>query len=194
MSDNNKTNKTGANIPVGSILKAIRLANSQSQRELARRSGVGNATISQIESGRINPTISLLKRVLDGIPISFSDFFGHEHLHEGKRVFFKSSQLHEIGKGDISFLQVGANLKNRAIQLIFETYASGASTGKNALQHEGEECGYILSGRLLVEVAGVSEVLKPGDAYYFKSTEPHRFSNPGSVECTLVSACTPPSF
>ena len=47
-----------------------------SQRQLARQSGVANATISQIEAGKLNPTVSMLKKVLDGIPISLGEFFG----------------------------------------------------------------------------------------------------------------------
>jgi len=37
-------------------------------------------------------------------------------------------------------------------------------------------------------------VLSVGDAYHFNSRLPHRFRNPGSDVCIIVSACTPPSF
>jgi mannose-6-phosphate isomerase-like protein (cupin superfamily) len=37
-------------------------------------------------------------------------------------------------------------------------------------------------------------VLKAGDAYYFKSSQPHRFRNTGVEPCELITACTPPSF
>ena len=49
-----------------------------SQRQLARQSGVANATISQIEAGKLNPTVSMLKKVLDGFPITLSEFFSDE--------------------------------------------------------------------------------------------------------------------
>ena len=52
---------------IGRKLKRIRTRRGVSQRQLARVSGVANATISQIEAGRINPTVGLLKKVLDGI-------------------------------------------------------------------------------------------------------------------------------
>ena len=48
----------------GQRLRAIRQRNRLSQRELARRSGVANASISLIESGKLNPTVSMLKKVL----------------------------------------------------------------------------------------------------------------------------------
>lgn len=59
---------------VGLHLKTVREENGLSQRKLARETGVSNGTISLIEQGRLNPSVSLLKRVLDGIPISLSEF------------------------------------------------------------------------------------------------------------------------
>ena len=38
------------------------------------------------------------------------------------------------------------------------------------------------------------QLLHPGDAYYFRSNQPHRFRNDGSEPCELITACTPPSF
>ncbi len=177
----------------GLRLKEIRTGLNLSQRQLARQSGVANATISQIEAGKLNPTVSMLKKVLDGIPISLSEFFGDElEIHD--RVFFRADELTEIADGGVSFRQVGANLANRAIQFMNECYQPGAGTGKHAITHEGEECGTILSGRLEVTVGDQVAVLAKGDAYYFKSNQPHQFRNPGNVPCELISACTPPTF
>lgn len=178
---------------VGHRLQAIRTRMQLSQRQLGRQSGVANATISQIESGRLNPTVSMLKKILDGIPISLSEFFSDD-LDMQEKIFYRAGELIEIAEGGVCFRQVGSNLRNSAIQLLRESYAPGASTGRHALTHEGEECGIVLSGRLQVSVGDKSEVLQAGDAYYFKSDQPHRFQNPGNEKCELVSACTPPSF
>jgi len=177
----------------GRRLKEIRTQLALSQRQLARQSGVANATISQIEAGKLNPTVSLLKKVLDGIPISLSEFFGDE-LEIPDRVFFRADELTEIADGGVSFRQVGANPGNRAIQLMTECYQPGSGTGKHAMTHEGEECGIILSGRLEVTVGDQVAVLGKGDAYYFKSHQPHQFRNSGNQPCELISACTPPTF
>jgi len=53
-------------IEIGQRLKSIRTRLNLSQRQLARQSGVANATISQVEAGKLNPTVSMLKKVLDG--------------------------------------------------------------------------------------------------------------------------------
>ena len=178
---------------IGRRLKTIRTRMQLSQRQLARQSGVANATISQIEARKLNPTVSMLKKVLDGFPISLSEFFADE-FDIRDRVFFRAEELTEIADGGVSYRQVGANLSERAIQFMQERYQPGSGTGKHAITHEGEECGIILRGRLEVTVGEQSAVLKKGDAYYFRSNQPHRFHNPGNEICELITACTPPTF
>ncbi len=178
---------------IGERLRALRLRRGLSQRQLARQASVANATISQIEAGKLNPTVGMLKRVLDGIPINLSEFFGDEP-ERPDRFFFRADELTEIADGGVSYLQVGANLSNRAIQFLRERYRPGAGTGRHAIRHEGEECGIVLAGRLAVTVGEASAILRAGDAYYFRSTEPHSFHNPGSEPCELITACTPPTF
>ncbi|MDH4125844.1 MAG: cupin domain-containing protein [Gammaproteobacteria bacterium] len=178
---------------IGRRLHAIRTRLALSQRQLARVSGVANATISQIEAGKLNPTVSMLKKVLDGIPMSLGEFFA-DHGESAERIFFRAGQLTEIADGGVSFRQVGANLRNKSIQLLQESYQPGAGTGRHAIRHEGEECGIVLKGRLEVTVADQVAVLTAGDAYYFRSEQPHQFRNTGNEVCELITACTPPSF
>ncbi len=178
---------------IGRRLRDIRTRLKLSQRQLARQSGVATATISQIEAGKLNPTVSMLKKVLDGIPMNLSEFFGNEFENE-EQVFYRAEELTEIADGGVSFMQVGANLHNKSVQLIKERYQPGAGTGRHALTHEGEECGIILAGRLQVTVGDQVAILRAGEAYYFKSNKPHNFHNPGNEPCELITACSPPTF
>lgn len=178
---------------IATRLRRIRDLHGLSQRALARRSGVSNATISQIEHRRTNPSLGMLKRILDAIPVSLSDFFGMDMARE-EQVFFDADQLLEIGHGPISYRQVGTDLGRHRLQLLYETLAPGADTGESPLSHEGEEGGVVIEGSLELTVGGQRRVLRAGDAYLFDSRLPHRFRNPGRVACVIISACTPPSF
>ena len=178
---------------IGARLRTIREQLALSQRQLARQSGVANATISQVESGKINPTVSMLKKILDGIPMGLGEFFSDDRQPQ-ERKFFRADELIEIAEGGVSYRQVGAHLASKSIQLLKECYQPGAGTGRHELSHEGEECGIVLSGRLEVTVGEEVAVLGQGDAYYFKSNLPHQFRNVGSEPCELITACSPPSF
>ncbi len=178
---------------LGTRLRAVREQYGLSQRELARRAGVTNGTISLIEQNKNSPSVASLKKVLDGIPLSLSEFFNRD-LPSQDPIFFKARELLELAKGSISFRQVGRNLRHRKLQILHERYAPGADTGKLMLQHDGEEGGIVLRGRIEIVVGDQSRVLEAGDAYYFDSRQLHRFRNVGDQECELISVCTPPSF
>ena len=178
---------------VGGRLQAVRLQHGLSQRELAKRAGLTHSTISLIEQNRVSPSVGSLKKILDGIPITLSEFFA-EGMGDDAQIFYHRTELVELASGKISYRQVGRHLKGRALQILHERLAPGADTGEMMLQHNAEEGGVIIRGALEVTVGTVKRVLKPGDAYYFNSNIPHRFRNSGDEECELVSACTPPSF
>ncbi|MDJ0918693.1 MAG: cupin domain-containing protein [Woeseiaceae bacterium] len=180
-------------LSTGKRLKDIRKRFRISQRALARQSGVANATISLIENGKLNPTVSLLKKVLDGFPLRLSEFFADAPDAEEK-IFFRADELTDIAEGGVSYRQLGGNLAGKAIQFLKERYEPGSGTGRHDIRHEGEECGLVLSGRLTVTVNEQTEVLGPGDAYYFDSDQPHSFENRHNEVCELITACTPPTF
>jgi transcriptional regulator with XRE-family HTH domain len=178
---------------VGARLRQLREGAGLSQRELAKRAGVSNAIISLIEQNRSSPSVGLLKKVLDGLPLALGEFFAAPP--QGRpQVFFGGEELIELGGGGISYRQVGRDMAGRAIQILHERYAAGADSGSAMLQHDSEEGGVILRGHLEVTVGDQRRVLGPGDAYYFDSRTPHRFRNLGNEVCEVVSACTPPSF
>ncbi|TMV91859.1 cupin domain-containing protein [Thioclava sp. BHET1] len=189
----NDTNSAQEDMELGLRLRYVRERAGLSQRLLAKKSGVPNSTISLIESGKTNPSVGALRRVLDGIPISMSEFFAFQPEPE-KTSFYAASELTEIGKGKLSLKQVGANLFGRSLMILYETYEIGADTGRVMYGHEGEEGGIVLSGRVEITVGSHRKILGAGDAYYFDSRAPHRFRQVGAETCVIVSACTPPTF
>lgn len=180
-------------IDIGGRLRHLRMLHGLSQRELARRTGVTNSTISLIESNATNPSVGALKRILDGIPIGLAEFFSFEP-ERPRRAFYAAEELVEIGRGLVSYRQVGETMLGRSLQILKECYQPGADTGKVPLSHDGEEGGVVISGRLEVTVEDERRILGPGDAYSFESRRPHRFRCVGTEPCEVISACTPPSF
>ncbi|PCJ70215.1 MAG: XRE family transcriptional regulator [Rhodobiaceae bacterium] len=179
---------------VGRRLRELRKMYGFSQRQLAKRAGVTNGTISLVEQERISPSIGSLKKILDGFPINMTDFLTLD-MAPNRQVFYTSKDQKEIAGGDpISFKLLGKDTRGRAIQMMHETYKAGADTGEEMLAHSGEECGIVISGELVLTVGGETRLLLAGEAYYFDSRLPHRFRNLGKDECVIVSACTPPSF
>lgn len=175
---------------LGARLRYVRQAAGLSQRELAKRAGMTNAAISVIENNQSSPSVASLKKVLEVIPLSLTEFFALETPAEYK-IFFKEEELIPITQGAVHYRQVG-DMRYHNLQILHERYTPGADTGRSMLQHESEEGGIVLEGTIELTVGERKTILKAGDAYLFDSRQPHRFRNIGKTDCVIVSACTPP--
>lgn len=179
---------------LGNHLKELRGRRKLTVRELAARSGVSHATISLIERDRTSPSIDTLSAMLDALGTTLVGFFDGLQTALPYSPFYKADDLVEIGDTDtVSYRVVGINHPNRRILMLRETYEIGADTGK-AFSHNAQESGVVLTGKIELSVGDQTQVLEPGDGYYFDSQLPHRFRNVGTTKAEIVSAVTPPTY
>ena len=185
---------------VGARLKEVRVAVGLSQRGLADRAGVPHGQISLVETNKSSPSVSSLRKILEGVPITLSEFFEPENNANG-RAFFRRDDLVDLtshiqsdadqGRSPIVLRQVG-DARAHNLQIMHERYEPGADTGATMLEHNAHEGGIVISGELEVTVGAQTKILKTGDAYLFDSRVPHRFRNTSKKTAIVVSACTPP--
>jgi mannose-6-phosphate isomerase-like protein (cupin superfamily) len=60
--------------------------------------------------------------------------------------------------------------------------------------HKGEECHYVVSGRLEAHFGDERFVVETGDSFHWDGTVPHKVENIGEEPARLIVALTPPSF
>ncbi|MBY4678172.1 HTH-type transcriptional regulator PuuR [Marinobacterium arenosum] len=178
---------------VGDRLKKIRQIYGLSQRELAKRVGLTNSTISMIEQNRVSPSVSSLKKILSGIPMSVTEFFTVD-IEAKEKVVYRPDELIDVGGEGIELKLVGSAEEQRNLAFLIETYEPGADTGTEMMSHEGEEAGTVIEGSVEVTIGGEVYNLVAGDSYCFSTRIPHRFRNKSKKVCRIVSAHTPPTF
>src|SRR4029450_13392719 len=101
-------------IAVGARLRNVRITFGLSQRALARRAGVTNGLISLIEQNRVSPSVSSLKKVPDGVPMSLAEFFTMD-LSAAPQAFFNAEELTELGNELVSLRLVAAQRPGRQL-------------------------------------------------------------------------------
>ncbi|PHS79337.1 MAG: XRE family transcriptional regulator [Rhodospirillaceae bacterium] len=178
---------------IGTRLKALRTMYGLSQREVAKRAGVTNSTISLIEQDRVSPSVDSLKKVLDSFSITLVDFLTMD-MESDETIFFEKDHLVEFFENGAHLKLIGANRKDRKLRFLHERYEVGAHSGEDMLTHNSEEAGIVIKGKIELTVGQRKKILKVGDSYYINNNIPHRFKNVGKDECIIVSAATPPSF
>ncbi|QQC65952.1 cupin domain-containing protein [Paraburkholderia ginsengisoli] len=181
-------------IEVATRLQYIRKKHGLSQRELAKRAGVTNGTISLIEQNRVSPSVGSLKKLLECIPMSLAEFFTLE-VDAERSVVSRRADMPNLGNESIQFYLAGTGVKGRSMEILRGVYQPLSDTGSQTPVHGGYEGGVVVSGQIELTVDGTTWLLDPGDSYYFESRLPHRFRNPSAEHrCEIVSANSPPTF
>ncbi|MFC0709530.1 cupin domain-containing protein [Azorhizophilus paspali] len=180
---------------VGVRLQSIRKLKGLSQRELAKRAGVTNSTISMIEKNSVSPSISSLKKVLGGIPMSLMEFFSLDlEVEASAPVIYRAAEQAKLSHGLLNMRLIGKDHPDRALTFLSVTYLPGADSGEALLLRDGEEAGILVEGRLELQVGEQHYTLESGDSYYLVAGQPHRFRNPFETPAQLISAATPAHF
>jgi transcriptional regulator with XRE-family HTH domain len=164
-------------------------------RQLARRANVSPSLISEVERGRVEPSISVLKRLATSLDTTLIYFFS-EPRSDGERVVRADARrtLRQPSTGTgISFALLAPD-NTEMLEPIYGRYDVGASMGPEPVTHEGEEWGMVLKGRLKVWLGDEIYFLDEGDAIYFPSTIPHRLANVANEPTEYIWVNCPKSF
>jgi transcriptional regulator with XRE-family HTH domain/quercetin dioxygenase-like cupin family protein len=130
---------------------------------------------------------------------NFPDLASHLKLYTSVHLGGLSPVVHKENRKFLSpgpgirFYLLNPNLAG-PIELIYNEYDPGTSTGPALYTHPGSECGLILSGELVVQIKDATYVLKEGDSITFNSSEPHSKRNDSDTMCTCIWANNPPWF
>ncbi len=174
---------------IGDRLREERVKAGLSQRELARRLGLSASLISQLESGLSKPSVGTLYSIVTELGVSLDKVIRGEDFSAEAAPESRSSpsplvhpderQAIELDSG-VVWEELTAQTEDGVdfLHAIYEV--GGASTPDDSLmRHHGREYGYIISGRLGIQIGFQTYELDPGDSIAFDSTTPHRLYNRG---------------
>lgn len=152
-------------------LKSIRDASGLSQRELAKRAGVTNSSISMIEQGQVSPSIQSLSRILAAFPISLPDFFSFTLSGD---IYASSAEALDI-----------RTLHNNHQQLDARTEHLLAGQSTAFCVPVVDSCGVILDGSLQLTLLGGNQLLNQGESFYIPANQLFRLINLSGHDASL---------
>jgi transcriptional regulator with XRE-family HTH domain len=179
-------------VDIGAKVKARRKSNRQTLRQLAEMVGCSSAYLSQIENGKVSPSIASLKRIADALQANITDFFMES---SADPVVLRPDQrvLITLERWNAKIWSMIADPKNKRMQP-FMTIIEPGGGSHGVYAHVGEEFGLVLKGRLEVELDGAVHVVNENESFYYNSSQPHTWTNPGKGETVVVWVISPPTF
>lgn len=173
---------------VGARIREAREASGTTLRSLAGMVGVSPGMLSQIETGRARPSVGTLWALVSELGLSLDAVFPEGGGRDpGVVPVVQRAGAREALElsGGVRWEQLGSP-DDTGMVFAHVTYAPGVEGELPQARHRGREYGYLLSGRLAVEVDGRTIELGPGDAISFGSDAPHRFHSVGEEPARAV--------
>ena len=174
---------------VGEMLRAAREARGLSTRALAHLAGVGQSTLSNIENGRVLPSVRTLYTIADALgtgpgellPRTVRDDAGDRHSHP-------PALSDETGDPPVL-----VELLHASPDSVLETYRIEQRAGyrdRTLYRHAGEDIVHVLEGRVTLVCGATRMMLTAGDTVWLEGTTPHSFSTPrSSGVVALIITC-----
>lgn len=181
-------------IDIGFKIRELRKNKGLSVKKLGEKSGVSPGMISQIENGKVVPSIAIMWKLTKALETGIGYFFDESPALPFNPVVRKNQTKKLLIGNDKREYELLTPDLNRKIEFLKITLEENSSSSDELIQHEGEECGYVIEGTLKVIIQEKEFLLQEGDSIAFDSSLPHRYQNAGKGKCISIWAMTPPSF
>jgi transcriptional regulator with XRE-family HTH domain len=176
---------------LGARIRAERERAGVSVRGLAARLGVSPSLVSQLERGLAQPSVATLWGIVTELGLSLDALFA---VPDGGEAAERPVLVQRAGARQAIELDGGVRWERLSAApdpdaaFAFVTYQPGGTSGTDhpPATHRGKEYGYVLSGRLAIEVGDETVELGPGDAVVLRSGTPHRFRAVGEEPVRAV--------
>ena len=177
---------------IGSRIKALRIKNGLTLEELGSRTELTKGFLSQLERNLTSPSLTTLEDIVEALGVSMSRFFAEDD--EEQIVFTKDDEFIDEQDGKTIHWIVPNAQKNIMEPLILELGPKESS--KMIEPHEGEEFGYVLSGRISIRRGNDPRLLtvRKGENFYTKGNEAYTLINNSNTAARVLWISTPPIF
>lgn len=181
-----------------SRLRARREERGLSIRALARQIDVSPSLLSQIETGKANPSVGTLVAIAAELGLSLDELFIDPQTGSAETPERPHSPVLRPEERPALKFAAGVTwyrLTPRSeddVDFLYVVYEVGGESCPpfGLMVHRGREYGLVLAGRLGATVGFESHELEPGDSIVFDSRTPHRFWTIGDEPAKVVWTIT----
>lgn len=182
-----------SDLVLGDRIRELRTEKGLSVRKLARLSGLTPGFISQVESGKSEPSLASLRNIARALGVSLARFMDAPSpngvvVRAGERLQFRWPRSH------VTF-ELASPANHKSVQLVLARIEPGGMTAEEPVTHSaGEEVSLILGGTVEVVVGEERHTLHDGDSICLDRSTPHQYINRGDTPVLLVCCVSPPTF
>lgn len=171
---------------LGDRIRAARIAKGLSLRATAAQTAISPSLLSQVETGKVQPSVSTLYAIVSCLGLSLDDVLGHRlPVAAAPKPRMRVEPVQPFEQAPEIVMQNGVTWRSLAVggdeglDAVLATYQPGAASSldETHMRHVGIEHGYIVRGELTLRLDFDTFVLRPGDSLCFDAQRPHYYLN-----------------
>lgn len=171
---------------VADSLKRFRRERELSLDELAARSGVSRAALSQVEGGRTNPTLAVLWKIAVGLEVPFQDLMGTRDDDDVRVLRFGDAPPLRSADGRMESILLSPGGASTDVEVYELRLQPKASHKSDPHARNTTETMIVLTGSIRLIVGEHSYDLSVGDSVFFRADLPHAYENRGTREARCI--------
>ena len=182
---------------IGRKLRQLRLRKKIALVDLGKHTGLSASMLSQLENGKLVPTLSTLARISMVFDVGLEHFFGERRgkktfavVRAGERIRFPDRADSPTPSYFFECLAFAA--QGKGLQAYLAEFPPRREDEVQEHFHEGAELVFVLEGSLGIRFEGEEHVFQTGDSVYFDSSEPHAYRGVAAESARAIVVTTPP--
>jgi len=191
--DSKRVDRTIGDKLIGERIRFLRLQRSMGLAELARQTGLSASFLSQLETGRVIPTLRNLARIALVFNKDMAWFFpaekntGYRKLEKSNRVVLTRTQNKNATFLSESMRSLVSD--GRFVPCLAEFHPNGENCQFTPKVFPGTEFVYLIEGTLDIVAGDRSSSIEQGDAFWVDATTPrsYRCSGTNTAKAMIVT-------
>lgn len=182
---------------LGRKIKQLRMRKKMGLVDLGAHTGLSASMLSQLENGKMVPTLQTLARISMVFDVGIDHFFSDRAKKARFSVVRAAERMRFPERPDapqpaFHFECLAFSSQEKSLQAYLATFEPREAGQVSPHVHDGAEFIHVLDGVLGVMYVEVETELGPGDSVYFDSSQPHGYRAAGSERARAVVVTTPP--
>jgi len=168
---------------LGARIKTLRTERELQQRQLAEKAELTPSMVSQIESGRLTPSLNTLRRLADVLGVTIGALFDGQAAGSIAVSRRKDQPVVSFDGSTEQWAVLGAGLFQGKIRAVVSTLgpkSRGVDTDKVVIKPGQMKLFYVLEGRVALHYNGDRHVMDDGDSALIDGGSPHGWENLGT--------------
>jgi transcriptional regulator with XRE-family HTH domain len=182
---------------IGQKLRQLRLRKKIALVDLGRHTGLSASMLSQLENGKLIPTLPTLARIAMVFDVGLEHFFSDKRARRTFSIVRAEDRIRFPDTPDspapgffFEVLSFGA--AERSVSAYIAEFPRREDQENRQHHHQGAEFIHVLEGILAINYQSEDHILQAGDSVYFDGSEPHSYSGHSDPPARAVIVTSPP--